>query len=84
MKEALLHLDNAIRVLRQSAGAHAAIISTLEGVRARLIHNIFGVSLALEQDRSPTIVAQSRSDDAIKRCSASPPGFGPALSHMLE
>jgi hypothetical protein len=49
MKEALLHLDNAINVLGRSAGAHAAIISTLEGVRASLMNNIFGVSLAPEQ-----------------------------------
>jgi hypothetical protein len=49
MKEALLHLDNAINVLRGYAVTHAAIISTLEGVQASLMHNIFGVSLAPEQ-----------------------------------
>jgi hypothetical protein len=50
VKEALLHLDNAITVLSRSAAAHAPIISCLERVvHAILMHDIFGVSLASEQ-----------------------------------
>jgi hypothetical protein len=49
MKEALLHLDNAINVLHRSAGVHAAIISTLEDVHASLMHSFFGASLVPEK-----------------------------------
>ena len=45
MKDALLHMDNAIEVLRRSAGS-PAVISVLEDVRASLMHDIFGVTLA--------------------------------------
>lgn len=45
MKDALLHIHNAIDVLRRSAGS-TAVISALEDVRASLMHDIFGVALA--------------------------------------
>jgi hypothetical protein len=45
MREALLHIQRAIDVLRRSAG-RPAVVSTLEGVRASLMHDVFGASPA--------------------------------------
>ena len=50
MEEALLHIQAAIDVLRRSAGPRA-VLSTLEGAQASLIHDIFGTSLPPAPDR---------------------------------
>lgn len=50
MEEALLHIQAAIDVLRRSAGPRA-VLSTLEGAQARLMHDVFGASLAPAPDR---------------------------------
>jgi hypothetical protein len=47
MKEALLHIDKAINVLRRSSGP-PAVISILESAHANLMHDIFGASLAAD------------------------------------
>jgi hypothetical protein len=51
MEEALLHIQAAIDVLRRSAGPRA-VLSTLEGAQARLMHDVFGASLAPAPDRT--------------------------------
>ena len=50
MEEALLHIQAAIDVLRRSAGPRA-VLSTLEGAQASLMHDIFGASSAPAPDR---------------------------------
>lgn len=50
MEEALLHIQAAIDVLRRSAGPRA-VLSTLEGAQASLMHDIFGTSLAPARHR---------------------------------
>lgn len=50
MKEALLYIDNAINVLRRSAGP-PNVLSMLEDVHASLMHVIFGAFLAPAQHR---------------------------------
>jgi hypothetical protein len=50
MEEALLHIQVAIDVVRRSAGARA-VLSTLEGAQASLMHDIFGTSLPPAPDR---------------------------------
>jgi hypothetical protein len=44
MKQALLHIHDAIEDLRRSAGS-PTMISILEVVRANLMHDVFGVSV---------------------------------------
>ena len=50
MKEALLHIDKAINVLRRSSGP-PAVISILDSAHANLMHDIFGASLAADWSR---------------------------------
>jgi hypothetical protein len=48
MKDALIHIHDAIEELRRSAGP-VAVISILEDAQASLMHDIFGKRLGLKQ-----------------------------------
>src|SRR5262249_11071781 len=100
MKQVLLHLDNALNVLRQSDGTHAAIISTLEGVHARLMHDIFGLSskrlltLSTETERMDGIGASgvsellitvtAPSEAPVYQDAGAPPSQSPAQIFRLD
>jgi hypothetical protein len=78
MKEALLHLDNAINVLRRSAGVHAAIISTLEGPRVQsLFGQLVSVSALFRQRGSLALACPAC--NGIDRAARNPPLQAAAL-----